>query len=139
MAIQMRRGQLKDFDANKMLPGEFAVTIDEAPENQKVFICFSAGTFKTLATREDFEQDLANIKQAIEDAREASKTANEAIDKANQIIAGKVGIDDTQTSTSTVYSSQKSDEIYVKKTEYDNLVKKVEALVDDLSDAIVSR
>ena len=37
MAIQMRRGQLKDFDANKMLPGEFAVTIDEAPENQKVF------------------------------------------------------------------------------------------------------
>ena len=23
MAIQMRRGQLKDFDANKMLPGEF--------------------------------------------------------------------------------------------------------------------
>lgn len=139
MAIQMRRGQLKDFNANKMLPGEFAVTIDEAPENQKVFICFSAGTFKTLATREDFEQDLSNIQQAIEDAREASKTANEAIDKANQIIAGKVGIDDTQTSTSTVYSSQKSDEIYVKKTEYDNLVKKVEALVDDLSDAIVSR
>ena len=92
MAIQMRRGLL----ASKMLPGEFAVTIDEVAENQKVFICFSAGTFKTLATREDFEQDLANIQQAIEDAREASKTANGAIDKANQIIAGKVGIDDTQ-------------------------------------------
>ena len=36
MAIQMRRGQLKDFDANKMLPGEFAVTIDEAVEK---FLC----------------------------------------------------------------------------------------------------
>ena len=29
MAIQMRRGLLADFDASKMLPGEFAVTIDE--------------------------------------------------------------------------------------------------------------
>ena len=139
MAIQMRRGQLKDFDANKMLPGEFAVTIDEAPENQKVFICFSAGTFKTLATREDFEQDLANIQQAIEDAREASKTANEAIDKANKIIAGKVGIDDTQLSGSTVYSSEKTDQLYVKKTEYDKLVEKVNSLVSDLSNALVSR
>ena len=139
MAIQMRRGQLKDFDANKMLPGEFAVTIDEAPENQKVFICFSGGTFKTLATREDFEADLKSIQQAIEDANNASKKAQDAIDKANQIVAGKVGIDDTQTSASTVYSSQKSDEIYVKKTEYDKKKKKVETLVDDLSDAIVSR
>ena len=139
MAIQMRRGLLADFDASKMLPGEVAVTIDEVAENQKVFICFSAGTFKTLATREDFEQDLANIQQAIEDAREASKTANEAIDKANQIIAGKVGIDDTQLSGSTVYSSEKTDQLYVKKTEYDKLVEKVNSLVSDLSNALVSR
>ena len=139
MAIQMRRGLLADFDASKMLPGEFAVTIDEAVENQKVFICFSAGTFKTLATREDFEQDLANIQQAIEDAREASKTANGAIDKANQIIAGKVGIDDTQLSGSTVYSSEKTDQLYVKKTEYEKLVEKVNSLVSDLSNALVSR
>ena len=122
MAIQMRRGLLADFDASKMLPGEFAVTIDEV-----------------LATREDFEQDLANIQQAIEDAREASKTANEAIDKANQIIAGKVGIDDTQLSGSTVYSSEKTDQLYVKKTEYDKLVEKVNSLVSDLSNALVSR
>lgn len=139
MAIQMRRGQLADFDANKMLPGEFAVTIDEAVENQKVFICFSAGTVKTLATREDFEQDLANIQQAIEDAREASQKANGAIDKANQIIAGKVGIDDTQLSGSTVYSSEKTDQLYVKKTEYDKLVEKVNSLISDLSNALVSR
>ena len=139
MAIQMRRGLLADFDASKMLPGEFAVTIDEVAENQKVFICFSAGTFKTLATREDFEQDLSNIQQAIEDAREASKTANGAIDKANQIIAGKVGIDDTQLSGSTVYSSEKTDQLYVKKTEYDKLVEKVNSFVSDLSNALVSR
>ena len=139
MAIQMRRGLLADFDASKMLPGEFAVTIDEVAENQQVFMCFSAGAFKTLATREDFEQDLANIQQAIEDAREASKTANVAIDKANQIIAGKVGIDDTQLSGSTVYSSEKTDQLYVKKTEYDKLVEKVNSLVSDLSNALVSR
>lgn len=139
MAIQMRRGQLKDFDANKMLPGEFAVTIDEAVEDQKVFMCFSAGTVKELATKDDFEVDLKNIQQAIEDANDASKKAQDAIDKANQIVAGKVGIDDTQISASTVYSSQKSDEIYVKKTDYENLEKTVNALIRDLSDAIVSR
>ena len=82
---------------------------------------------------------MANIQQAIEDAREASKTANEAIDKANQIIAGKVGIDDTQLSGSTVYSSEKTDQLYVKKTEYDKLVEKVNSLVSDLSNALVSR
>lgn len=139
MAIQMRRGQLKDFDANKILPGEFAVTIDEAVENQKVFMCFSAGTIKELATKEDFEADLKSIQQAIKDANNASKKAQDAIDKANQIVAGKVGIDDTQTSSSTVYSSQKSDQLYVKKAEYDALKIKVEALIRDLSDSIVSR
>lgn len=82
---------------------------------------------------------MANIQQAIEDAREASKTANGAIDKANQIIAGKVGIDDTQLSESTVYSSEKTDQLYVKKTEYDKLVEKVNSLVSDLSNALVSR
>ena len=139
MAIQMRRGQLKDFDPGKMLPGEFAVTIDDALEDRKIFMCFSAGTVKEMATKEDFEKDLKSIQQAIKDAEEASSSAQEAIKKANQIISGKVGIDDTQTSSSTVYSSQKSDQLYVKKTEYDALKTKVEALIRDLSDSIVSR
>ena len=139
MAIQMRRGQLKDFDPGKMLPGEFAVTIDDAPEDRKIFMCFSAGTVKEMATKEDFEKDLKSIQQAIKDAEEASSSAQEAIKKANQIISGKVGIDDAQTSSSTVYSSQKSDQLYVKKTEYDALKTKVEALIRDLSDSIVSR
>lgn len=139
MAIQMRRGQLKDFDPSKMLPGEFAVTINDASEDQKIFMCFSAGTVKEMATKEDFEADLKSIQQAIKDAEEASSGAQEAIKKANQIISGKVGIDDTQSSSSTVYSSQKSDQLYVKKTEYDALKNKVEALIRDLSDSIVSR
>lgn len=63
----------------------------------------------------------------------------EKIQDDNQIIAGKVGIDDTQLSGSTVYSSEKTDQLYVKKTEYDKLVEKVNSLVSDLSNALVSR
>lgn len=139
MAIQMRRGQLKDFDPSKMLSGEFAVTIDDSPEEQKIFMCFSAGAVKELATKDDFQKDLQDIQDAIESANNASKGAQDAIDKANQIIAGKVGIDDSQISASTVYSSEKTDQLYVKQADYQKLVDQVNTLISDLSGAIVGR
>lgn len=52
MAIQMRRGAIKDFDKNKMLPGEFAVTTDGT---RKVYAAFSAGDVKELAAKEDVQ------------------------------------------------------------------------------------
>lgn len=54
MAIQMRRGNLADFDPTKQLPGEFAVTLDtDSNLNKRVYIAFAAGTVKQLMTVED--------------------------------------------------------------------------------------
>ena len=51
MAIRVRRGNSADFDLNKMLPGEFAVTIDTG----KIYACTSDGNVKELATLEDLQ------------------------------------------------------------------------------------
>ena len=49
MAIQHRRGADKDFDPQKVLPGEFAVTTDGT---RKVYVAFAAGDVKELSTEE---------------------------------------------------------------------------------------
>ena len=54
MAIQMRRGAYAEFDPLKMLPGEWAVSIDNEPQKQMVYMCFAPGVVKRMATLEDF-------------------------------------------------------------------------------------
>ena len=49
MDIQMRRGALANYDADKMLPGEFGVAIDE----EEVFISFGVGNSKRILTEDD--------------------------------------------------------------------------------------
>ena len=46
MAIQNRRGNYKDFNPSKMLPGEFAVVTDGS---NKLFICFNSQNVKEIA------------------------------------------------------------------------------------------
>ena len=50
MAIQMRRGKKVNFDPQKMLPGEWAVSIDSETENQIVWMCFQPGVVKRMGT-----------------------------------------------------------------------------------------
>lgn len=78
MAIQMRRGQKADFDPTKMLPGEWAVSIDSDTNNQIVWMCFRAGVVKRMGTYEDFR---AQIVEATADIRQ------EYIDDFNEILA----------------------------------------------------
>ena len=54
MAITVRKGSETQFDINKMLPGEFAVTTD----THKVFVCTSAGNARELASVEELQQIL---------------------------------------------------------------------------------
>lgn len=68
MAIQMRRGLRADFDPSKMLPGEWAVSIDSDTRNQVVWMCFRAGVVKRMGTYEDFK---AQIGEATEDIRQS--------------------------------------------------------------------
>ena len=67
MAIQMRKGLKADFDPTKMLPGEWAVSIDSDTSNQIVWMCFAAGVVKRMGTYEDFK---AQIRDATKDIRD---------------------------------------------------------------------
>lgn len=58
MAIQMRRGMRKDFQPSKLLPGEWAVSIDAATDNQIVWMCFAPGVTKRMGTYEDFKRQI---------------------------------------------------------------------------------
>lgn len=53
MAIQMRRGLLADYDEDKMVAGELAVTTDATDENQQVFVAFAPGDSKRVLTDTD--------------------------------------------------------------------------------------
>lgn len=66
MAIQMRRGLRADFDPYKMLPGEWAVSIDPSTSNQIVWMCFEPGVCKRMGTYEDFVEQ---VKEATADVK----------------------------------------------------------------------
>ena len=78
--IQHRRGALKDFDAAKMLPGEFAVTTDGS---RKVLAAFAAGDIKELASKEEVKQDIAEGIAAIEEKeQEALQNIGTGVDSS---------------------------------------------------------
>lgn len=75
MAIKMRRGLYDDFDPTKMLPGEWAVSIDNTTQKQIIWMCFRPGVTKRMGTYEDFKQQ---IEEATDDIREQyEETFNE--------------------------------------------------------------
>lgn len=65
--IQILRGLKADFDPSKLLPGEWAVSLDSDTNNQIVWMCFAAGVVKRMGTYEDFrrqiEEATAEIKE----------------------------------------------------------------------------
>ena len=78
--IQHRRGALKDFDAAKMLPGEFAVTTDGS---RKVLAAFAAGDVKELASKEEVDQAIAEGVAAIEEKeQEAIQNIGTGVDSS---------------------------------------------------------
>lgn len=65
MAIQVRRGNESDFDASKMLPGEWAVSLD----TKYVRMCFAPGVVLRMATYEGFENDKAQFQAILAECR----------------------------------------------------------------------
>ncbi|RHN22689.1 hypothetical protein [Collinsella sp. AF31-11] len=67
MAIQMRRGIYEKFLPKNMTPGEFAVVLSGDPNGKNgtgVYICFSPGSVKQLATMEDMGATVSTMIQA---------------------------------------------------------------------------
>lgn len=65
MAIQVRRGNESDFDASKMLPGEWAVSLD----TKYVRMCFAPGIVLRMSTYDAFEADMAQIQAILAECR----------------------------------------------------------------------
>lgn len=62
MAIQVRRGNYRNFDKGKMLPGEpVAVLADDpdTPSGKSFYVCYAAGDVKRLVSIEDLEAMVA--------------------------------------------------------------------------------
>lgn len=72
MAIRHRRGSYKDFNPDKMLPGELAMTTDGT---RKVFAAFASGDVKELDSVEDVEESTALGIAAIEEKLEEALLA----------------------------------------------------------------
>ena len=58
--MQQKRGLLADFDASKLLAGEWAVTTNTDTASQHIYICINPGNVKRLGTYEDFNQAIAD-------------------------------------------------------------------------------
>lgn len=96
MAIQVRRGNEVDFDPNKMLPGEWAVSLD----TKYVRMCFSPGVCLRMATYEGFEADMAQIQQILSEVR----TAEAAIKKIQSEVNAQAEIVDENTDLCEEYA-----------------------------------
>ena len=71
--ILMRRGQEVNFDPNKMMPGEWAVSLD----SKFVRMCFSPGVCVRMATYDAFEADMAQIQRILSECQ----TIEEAVER----------------------------------------------------------
>ena len=124
MAIQMRRGLKTDFDATKMLPGEWAVSLDDDTYKQIVWMCFSAGITKRMATYEDMAVDIKDATAEIETEYKAefeqinyqtrqyevsaSKFATNAETSANNAAASETAAKASETSASASETAAKA-------------------------------
>ena len=68
MSILMRRGEYKNFNPSNMMPGEWGIVLAGDPlvsDGKSVFICFSAGNVKRMATYEDMIEQFGDMTDAI--------------------------------------------------------------------------
>lgn len=84
MAIQNRRGPYEKLDTTKLLPGEPAVVLQGDPlceDGKSVYICFTAGDAKRMATYEDMVENIDDATEEVqlkftEEVRAATDNAN---------------------------------------------------------------
>lgn len=92
MAIQHRRGIYEKLVKSKLLPGEYAIVLQDDPfckDGKSVYICFKAGDTKRMATYEDMRENIQDAtdeigKQFTKDVRDATDNANEQAEYAKQ-------------------------------------------------------
>lgn len=74
MAIQMRRGPLAKYNKNKMLAGEWGISVDADTNDQKAMIAFAPGVDKEVMFVEDAAEQIAEATaEAIDMATEEAE------------------------------------------------------------------
>lgn len=99
--MQMRRGYEADFDADKMKPGEWAVSTDE----RYVRMCFSPGVCVRMATYEAFEADMVKIQKILEECQ----TIEDAVQRIYEELQGVV-VDVERVEESAQIATEKAEE-----------------------------
>ena len=149
MAITMRHGPYNKFDPQKLRTGEIAVVTEGDPhasDGRAVYVCFSPGDVKRMATYEDMVENVdASCKEvidrhidektgaALEACKEAAKAANKAKENADNAVS-----DTNAAASSAQTAAESANEAAEKALE---AMKKCEGLTDNtrvtkLEDAI---
>ena len=100
MALIMRLGPEEKFDADKMTPGEWAVSTD----TKYVRMCFSPGLVYRMATYESFEEDMIQIQQILATCEDI-QTAVEAFEELAQQHANDAAASATASASSATESA----------------------------------
>ena len=120
MAIQSRRGKYSDFDPNRLLPGEWAVVQSghpDAEDGEAVYMAFSAGSVKRMATHEDVKKEVELSTQEIAEELAAEFEADITTDiQAAQTAASNANTAATRASNSAAQAAQSAAAFTVDKT-----------------------
>lgn len=89
MAIQTRKGPYNKFDPQKLLTGEWATVTEGDPnadDGRAVYMCFTPGTVKRMATYEDMKENVDAVAGTVVDEhiKESVGAAQKACEEATQ-------------------------------------------------------
>lgn len=100
MAIRMRTGTEDKFDANKMVPGEWAVSTDK----KYVRMCFAPGVCVRMALYDAFEGDVVEIRKILAECHTIEETVSRIQTQIGQkvdVIASNVEISQNAANTAS--------------------------------------
>lgn len=97
----MRRGQEVNFDPNKMMPGEWAVSLD----SKFVRMCFQPGVCVRMATYDAFEADMVQIQRILAECQ----TVEEAVQRIYEEIKDvAVDVERIETAAASALESEEN-------------------------------
>lgn len=143
MAIQNRRGDYTDFDAQKMKPGEFAIVQENDPiaiDGEGVYIAFQAGIVKRLATHDEMVDHNAEAEtilgQVNQVATNIQTTYQNTVTKASEASQSASDAQTAKTATERLLANAETDIEDYKDDAIDDINNVYETNKDDIEDKI---
>lgn len=95
MALIVRKGEYSDFDPSKLKSGEWAAVIEDDPDSKDgkaIYMCFSAGNVKRMATYEDMKDNMENLTDDMlefltENIQKVIQQATQMVNEGNVVIS----------------------------------------------------